>query len=413
MQSGKGLRMISFDTVSKHYPNGTTAVDDLTLELPEGGLTVLVGSSGCGKTTTLRMINRMVEPSTGTVRVAGRDVRDSDAAELRRSIGYVIQQSGLFPHRTVLDNVATVPLLLGWGRQKSRSRAAELLERVGLDAGSGKRYPHQLSGGQQQRVGVARALAADPPVLLMDEPFGAVDPVVRTQLQDELLRLQRDLRKTVVFVTHDIDEAVRLGDRIAVFRTGGRLVQCAPPAQLLTRPADDFVAGFLGAERGLKLLSLTTLGEAAVPHTPVSPVRTDEPVSGIRTGGGTGAGPETERRWRIAVAPDGRPVGWLDTEALPSGGTAGDADLLPLRPLHDEDSLLAALDESLTSPARAVARVHGDGVLAGVTGRAALHERAALHHAAAATEAEPADDDSRSGRQDSADTGARTAEAGA
>jgi len=419
MQSGKGHRMISFDAVSKHYPNGTTAVDDLTLELPEGGLTVLVGSSGCGKTTTLRMINRMVEPSSGTVRVAGRDVRDSDAAELRRSIGYVIQQSGLFPHRTVLDNVATVPLLLGWGRQKSRSRAAELLERVGLDAGSAKRYPHQLSGGQQQRVGVARALAADPPVLLMDEPFGAVDPVVRTQLQDELLRLQRDLRKTVVFVTHDIDEAVRLGDRIAVFRTGGRLVQCAPPAQLLTRPADDFVAGFLGAERGLKLLSLTTLGEAAVPHTPASPVRTDEPVSGIRTDGGTRTdggketGPGTDGRWRIAVAPDGRPVGWLDTEALPTGGTAGDADLLPLRPLHDEDSLLAALDESLTSPARAVARVHGDGVLAGVTGRAALHERAALHHAAAAMEAEPAGDESHLDRQDSADTGARTAEAGA
>ena len=380
MQSGKGLRMISFDAVSKHYPHGTTAVDDLSLELPEGGLTVLVGSSGCGKTTTLRMINRMVEPSSGTVRVGGRDVRDSDAAELRRSIGYVIQQSGLFPHRTVLDNVATVPLLLGWGRRKARSRAAELLERVGLDASSGTRYPHQLSGGQQQRVGVARALAADPPVLLMDEPFGAVDPVVRTQLQDELLRLQRDLRKTVVFVTHDIDEAVRLGDRIAVFRTGGRLVQCAPPAQLLARPADDFVAGFLGAERGLKLLSLTTLAEAGVPHEPVSPVRTDEPVSALR---GSGAG--TDGRWRIAVAADGSPAGWLDTEALPAGGTAGDAGLLPLRPLRDDDSLLAALDESVTSPARAVARVDGDGVLTGVTGRAALHERAALHHAAAAT----------------------------
>ncbi|WP_197352302.1 ABC transporter ATP-binding protein [Streptomyces bathyalis] len=377
--------MISFDSVSKHYPNGTTAVDDLTLELPEGDLTVLVGSSGCGKTTTLRMINRMVDPSAGTVRVAGRDVRESDAAELRRNIGYVIQQSGLFPHRTVLDNVATVPLLLGWGRRKARSRAAELLERVGLDAGSGSRYPHQLSGGQQQRVGVARALAADPPVLLMDEPFGAVDPVVRTQLQDELLRLQRDLRKTVVFVTHDIDEAVRLGDRIAVFRTGGRLVQCAPPAQLLTRPADDFVAGFLGAERGLKLLSLTTLGEADVPHEPVTPVRTDEPVSGIRAAGGSSNSAAGEGDWRVAVAPDGTPVGWLDAGHLPAGGTAADAELLPLRPLRDEDSLLAALDESVTSPARAVARVDGDGVLRGITARAALHERAAAHHAATAT----------------------------
>ncbi|GDY43281.1 hypothetical protein SANT12839_041630 [Streptomyces antimycoticus] len=252
--------MISFKDVSKHYPNGTTAVDRLSLELPEGGITVLVGSSGCGKTTTLRMVNRMVEPSSGTVSVAGRDVLAADAAELRRGIGYVIQQAGLFPHRTILDNIATVPLLLGWGRRKARARAAELLELVGLPGDSGKRYPHQLSGGQQQRVGVARALAADPPVLLMDEPFGAVDPVVRTQLQNELLRLQSELRKTVVFVTHDIDEAVRLGDRIAIFRTGGHLVQCAPPAELLASPADDFVAGFLGAERGLKLLSLSTLG---------------------------------------------------------------------------------------------------------------------------------------------------------
>nr|WP_314174567.1 ABC transporter ATP-binding protein [Streptomyces sp. DSM 40971] len=385
--------MISFDAVSKHYPNGTTAVDDLTLELPEGGLTVLVGSSGCGKTTTLRMINRMVDPSAGTVRVAGRDVRESDAAELRRGIGYVIQQSGLFPHRTVLDNIATVPLLLGWGRRKARSRAAELLERVGLDAGSGERYPHQLSGGQQQRVGVARALAADPPVLLMDEPFGAVDPVVRTQLQDELLRLQRDLRKTVVFVTHDIDEAVRLGDRIAVFRTGGRLVQCAPPAQLLTRPADEFVAGFLGAERGLKLLSLTTLGDADVPREPVTPVRTDEPVGGIRTGNGEAH----EGNWRVAVAPDGSPAGWLDTGALPASGTAADAELLPLRPLRDEDSLLAALDESVTSPARAVARVDGDGVLTGITRQAALHEGAAVRHAAAATEGSVGDGEKGAG----------------
>ncbi|WP_079123056.1 ABC transporter ATP-binding protein [Streptomyces abyssalis] len=417
MQSGKGLRMISFEAVSKHYPNGTTAVDDLTLELPEGGLTVLVGSSGCGKTTTLRMINRMVDPSAGTVRVAGRDVRDSDAAELRRSIGYVIQQSGLFPHRTVLDNIATVPLLLGWGRRKARSRAAELLERVGLEAESGDRYPHQLSGGQQQRVGVARALAADPPVLLMDEPFGAVDPVVRTQLQDELLRLQRDLRKTVVFVTHDIDEAVRLGDRIAVFRTGGRLVQCAPPARLLTRPADDFVAGFLGAERGLKLLSLTTLGEAEVPHEPVTPVRTDEPVAEIRVGGNGGSYEGTQGNWRVAVTPDGAPVGWLDAGALPAGGTAGDAGLLPLRPLRDEDSLLAALDESVSSPARAVARVDGDGVLSGVTGQAALHERAAVHHTAAAT-AEPAEPGGepgagggRSGQEVTGTGAVRTAEA--
>jgi osmoprotectant transport system ATP-binding protein len=383
IQPGKGQRMISFDAVSKQYPNGTTAVDDLSLDMPEGEITVLVGTSGCGKTTTLRMINRMVEPSSGTIRVAGRDVRESDAAELRRGIGYVIQQSGLFPHRTVLDNIATVPLLLGWGRRESRVRAAELLELVGLDPTSGKRYPHQLSGGQQQRVGVARALAADPPVLLMDEPFGAVDPVVRTQLQNELLSLQAELHKTVVFVTHDVDEAVRLGDRIAIFRTGGQLIQCAPPARLLARPADDFVAGFLGAERGLKLLSLTTLGEGEVPWEPAVTVSADAPVSAVRP-------EESDGGWRVAVDADGRPVGWLDTGALPARGTAREAGLLPLRALGDGDSLLAALDESVASPARAVARVDADGVLTGLTGRAVLHERAARHHADAAAGNSPA-----------------------
>ncbi|MFJ9414437.1 ABC transporter ATP-binding protein [Streptomyces sp. NPDC101227] len=364
--------MIKFDAVSKRYPNGTTAVDDLSLEFPEGGVTVLVGSSGCGKTTTLRMINRMVEPTSGTISVGGRDILEADAAELRRGIGYVIQQSGLFPHRTILDNIATVPLLLGWGRRKARARAAELLELVGLPADAGKRYPHQLSGGQQQRVGVARALAADPPVLLMDEPFGAVDPVVRTQLQNELLRLQDELRKTVVFVTHDIDEAVRLGDRIAVFRTGGRLVQCAPPAELLARPADDFVADFLGAERGLKLLSLTTLAD--VPHAPGRAIRADEPVGKIARDGG---------RWRLVTSPGGAPLGWLDTEALPAGGTAGEAALEAVRPLRDEDSLLSALNEAVSAPAGAVARVDTEGVLVGLTSREAIHERAGRSHAEA------------------------------
>ncbi|MFD7709823.1 ABC transporter ATP-binding protein [Streptomyces sp. NPDC059785] len=342
--------MIQFDAVHKRFPNGTTAVHDLSLELPEGGVTVLVGSSGCGKTTTLRMVNRMVEPTSGTVRVGGKDVRHQDAAELRRSIGYVIQQAGLFPHRTVLDNIATVPLLLGWGRKKARARAAELLETVGLDTTTGRRYPHQLSGGQQQRVGVARALAADPPVLLMDEPFGAVDPVVRSQLQDELLRLQQELHKTIVFVTHDIDEAVRLGDRIAVFRTGGHLVQCATPAELLARPADDFVAGFLGAERGLKLLSLTTLAD--VPQAPAPE-------------GGT---------WELVLDSARRPLHWRSAE----GGTE-----LPVRPLGDTGSLLAAIDESIASPTGLVARVDASGALTGVTSRDEIHEHAGRAHGAA------------------------------
>ncbi|MER5770313.1 ABC transporter ATP-binding protein [Streptomyces sp. NPDC001985] len=347
--------MIEFHAVNKRFPNGTTAVHDLTLELPEGAVTVLVGPSGCGKTTTLRMINRMVEPTSGTVRVGGRDVRRQDAALLRRSIGYVIQQSGLFPHRTVADNIATVPLLLGWGRRRARARAAELLETVGLRPETGARYPHQLSGGQQQRVGVARALAADPPVLLMDEPFGAVDPVVRGQLQDELLRLQEGLGKTIVFVTHDIDEAVRLGDRIAVFGTGGRLVQCAGPAELLARPADGFVADFLGAERGLKLLSLSPLAELAPSPAP--------------SGG----------RWRLELDAAGAPLGWRDSRA------PGTAPLLPVRPLRDTDSLLSALNESVASPAGLVARVDAAGALTGVTSREEIHERAGAAHATART----------------------------
>ncbi|GAA4088541.1 hypothetical protein GCM10022214_56170 [Actinomadura miaoliensis] len=246
--------MITFAGVTKRYPDGTVAVDHLDLEIPAGRITVLVGPSGCGKTTTLRMINRMVEPSEGTVTVDGRDVRGVDPATLRRGIGYVIQQAGLFPHRTIVDNIATVPYLLGWDKKRARARAHELMERVGLDPALARRYPAQLSGGQQQRVGVARALAADPPIMLMDEPFSAVDPIVRAGLQEEFLRLQRDLEKTIVFVTHDIDEAVKLGHRIAVFQVGGVLAQYATPDELLERPADDFVTDFLGGERGIRRL---------------------------------------------------------------------------------------------------------------------------------------------------------------
>ncbi|GLZ05371.1 hypothetical protein Acsp03_28370 [Actinomadura sp. NBRC 104412] len=246
--------LITFAGVTKRYPDGTVAVDGLDLEIPSRRITVLVGPSGCGKTTTLRMINRMVEASEGTVAIDGRDVRDSDPPTLRRGIGYVIQQAGLFPHRTILDNIATVPYLLGWDKKKARARSRELMERVGLDPALAGRYPAQLSGGQQQRVGVARALAADPPIMLMDEPFSAVDPIVRGGLQEELLRLQSELEKTIVFVTHDIDEAVRLGHRIAVFGAGGRLAQYATPDELLAEPADDFVRDFLGGERGIKRL---------------------------------------------------------------------------------------------------------------------------------------------------------------
>ena len=237
--------MIELDRVTKRF-GGVLAVDDLSLTVEEGEIVVLLGSSGCGKTTTLRMINRLVEPTSGAIRIAGREVSTMPGHQLRRGVGYVIQQGGLFPHRTVIDNVTTVPRLLGWDKRRRNTRAAELLEIVGLDGSLGSKYPAQLSGGQQQRVGVARALAADPPVLLMDEPFGAVDPIVRAQLQREFRRLQQEMGKTVVFVTHDVDEAMILGSRIAVMQTPGHILQLATPAELLSAPATEFVREFIG-----------------------------------------------------------------------------------------------------------------------------------------------------------------------
>lgn len=256
--------MIQYEAVTKAYPGGTTAVSEFSLTVPQGTITALVGSSGSGKTTLLRMVNRMVEPSGGRVLVDGTDVREVDPVALRRSIGYVLQHGGLLPHRTVADNVATVPVLQGTPRRAARLRAAELLERVGLDPSLGTRYPAHLSGGQQQRVGVARALAADPDVLLMDEPFGAVDPIVRRELQAELLRLQENLGKTILFVTHDVDEAFRLGDEVVVLREGGVIAQRGTPAEILAAPADGFVRDFVGSDRRDRRLTVRTVGDRAV-----------------------------------------------------------------------------------------------------------------------------------------------------
>ncbi|MFF7970120.1 betaine/proline/choline family ABC transporter ATP-binding protein [Streptomyces sp. NPDC007905] len=309
--------MIRFEQVTKRYPDGTTAVDGLSFEVSEGELVTLVGPSGCGKTTTMMMVNRLIEPTSGRIFVNGEDIAEVDPVRLRRRIGYVIQQVGLFPHRTVLDNTATVPALLGWKRSKARARAAELLDLVGLDPKTyGPRYPEQLSGGQRQRVGVARALAADPPVLLMDEPFGAVDPVVREQLQDEFLRMQTAVRKTVLLVTHDIEEAVRLGDRIAVYGQG-RIEQFDTPGAVLGAPATPYVAGFVGADRGLKRLSVTEIQPDDLEQPPVT--RTDEPATGaaerLRAEGA---------RWAVVLDRDGDLHGWVGIDGLAAGGAVGD-----------------------------------------------------------------------------------------
>jgi len=249
---------IEFRSVTKRFPDGTVAVDDFSLTIPAHEITVFVGPSGCGKTTLLRMINRVIEPSSGTVLIDGEDIADRPAVTLRRSIGYVMQNSGLLPHRRVIDNIATVPRLMGVAKAAARAHALTLMEVVSLDRSLANRYPGQLSGGQQQRVGVARGLAADPNILLMDEPFGAVDPIVRDDLQQETLRLQRELKKTIVFVTHDIDEAFLVGDHVVILERGAHIVQQGTPEQILAAPANDFVASFIGAERGKRRLTLST-----------------------------------------------------------------------------------------------------------------------------------------------------------
>ncbi|MFJ6748405.1 ABC transporter ATP-binding protein [Streptomyces sp. NPDC091266] len=309
--------MIRFEHVTKSYADGTTAVDDLSFEVAKGELVTLVGPSGCGKTTTMKMVNRLIEPTSGSIHLDGQDISTVDPVELRRGIGYVIQQVGLFPHRTVLDNTATVPHLLGRPRKQARARAAELLDLVGLDPSvHGDRYPDQLSGGQRQRVGVARALAADPPVLLMDEPFGAVDPVVRAHLQDEFLRLQSTLHKTVLFVTHDIEEAVRLGDRIAVYGAG-RLEQFDTPATVLGAPATAYTAAFVGADRGLKRLSVTPVEPGDLEVPPV--VRLDDPTQQAAARLAADDAP-----WAVVLDADGSVHGWVPAAALGDGASPAD-----------------------------------------------------------------------------------------
>jgi osmoprotectant transport system ATP-binding protein len=334
--------MIEFDAVSKVYPDGTVAVDDLTLEVPDGTLAAFVGPSGCGKTTSMRMINRMIDPTSGTLTVDGKDVTKVDAVKLRLGIGYVIQSAGLLPHLKVVDNVATVPVLQGESRRSARKAALEVMERVGLDPKLANRYPAQLSGGQQQRVGVARALAADPPILLMDEPFSAVDPVVREELQTEILRLQSELRKTIVFVTHDIDEAIKLGDKVAVFGRGGKLQQYDEPARLLSNPANDFVAGFVGADRGyrgLQFFEATGLPLHDICHVP------EAGIDQLALGPG---------EWVLVTRPDGTPYGWITAEGVEhhrGGRSLYDSSIAGGSLFRPDGTLRLALDAALSSPA--------------------------------------------------------------
>lgn len=359
-RSDRPVSAVRFENVSKRYPGtDVDAVTDLTLEVPAGEICVLVGPSGCGKTTALRMVNRTVELSSGEITIGGRSVMDGDPARLRREIGYVIQQIGLFPHRTIADNIATVPKLLGWDKPRIASRVEELIQLIGLDPDMGSRYPAQLSGGQQQRVGVARALAVDPPVMLMDEPFGAIDPINRTRLQNEFLRLQAELGKTVLFVTHDVDEAIKMGDRVAILKKGGHLAQYATPTELLMEPADDFVEDFVGADRALKRLALLRVSDIDLWTAPVA--RPGDPTGPVRQALFSAEVPHA-----ILIDRDGRPRGWLSSRDLSAERVPATPDSLA-DPVLDADMVLrdglAALLQGSSHYAPVVDR---RGVLTGV-----------------------------------------------
>jgi osmoprotectant transport system ATP-binding protein len=335
--------MISLRDVTKRFPGAIRpAVDALSLDIADGETVVLVGPSGCGKTTTMKMINRLIEPSGGSIEVDGTDVMRQDPVALRRRMGYVIQSIGLMPHRTVAQNIGTVPQLEGWEKERTASRVLELADMLRLDEELLSRYPAELSGGQRQRVGVARALAVDPPVMLMDEPFAAVDPIVRARLQDQFLDLQRRLRKTIVFVTHDIDEAIKMADRIAILNIGGILEQYAPPEEILRAPANEFVKDFIGAERGLKRLALIPVSEIGVEAGPVvSPgTAADEALALMK---------ETGYGW-VAVVEDGGVRGWVDGSMLDSVDRVGDASPKKFGAyVTAADSLRQALDSIVTS----------------------------------------------------------------
>jgi osmoprotectant transport system ATP-binding protein len=365
---------VAFDHVTKRYPGTAAAaggaVQDLSLEVPAGKICVLVGPSGCGKTTSLKMVNRLVEPTSGRVLVGGVDAMTRDVIDLRRGIGYVIQQVGLFPHETIGENVVTVPRLLGWPKARQRERAEELLGLVGLDAATYRdRYPSQLSGGERQRVGVARALAADPPILLMDEPFGAVDPIVRERLQNELLRLQEDLAKTILFVTHDIDEAIKMGDLVAVMQVGGHLAQFGPPAEILANPASEFVARFVGADRGLKRLSLSRVHDLALRTVASAQVGDDAAEARKRA-------LADPFQYLLLVDASKRPIGWIHEKAIPTDGRLTESMANAMSPLLNRRTTLKdALSMLLDADVQAGIVVDRSGAVLGLVTADMITER--------------------------------------
>ncbi|MDT0392406.1 betaine/proline/choline family ABC transporter ATP-binding protein [Streptomyces sp. DSM 41921] len=361
-ETGDHGASIELENLTKRFPGSAQpAVDNVSMEIKAGEVVILVGPSGCGKSTTLRMINRLIEPSGGRIRMGGEDVTDIDPVGLRRKVGYAIQSAGLFPHMTVAQNIGLVPKMIGWPKARIRERTEELLDLVGLDPGEFHgRYPRQLSGGQQQRVGVARALAADPPVLLMDEPFGAVDPITRDHLQDELIRLQHELRKTIVFVTHDFDEAIKLGDRIAVLRERSHIAQFDTPEAILTNPADDFVSGFVGAGAALKRLNLTRVRDVEITDYPT--VTVDDPLQQIFNrlrAGGTNEVLLLDRR--------GRPYKWLRRgDLMRARGSLARAGTLVHDTVTRDATLRDALEAVLTDNAGRVAVTGRRGEYTGV-----------------------------------------------
>jgi osmoprotectant transport system ATP-binding protein len=367
-RSGRSASPVELRGVTKRYPGqAEPAIENLSLQVPAGEICVLVGPSGCGKTTALRLVNRMIELSDGDILIDGESIRTRSPAELRRGIGYVIQQIGLFPHLTVGDNVATVPKLLGWDRRRIAQRVNELLELVSLPVELRDRYPAQLSGGQRQRVGVARALAADPPLMLMDEPFGAIDPINRERLQNQFLRLQSEIRKTILFVTHDIDEAIKMGDRVAVLEKGGKLAQYAPPPELLMSPANRFVEDFVGADRALKRLSLLRVRDIDLWKAPLA--RVGEPTSAARA-----AMTDADLPHPLVVDDEGRPLGWLSERDLADEKVTATPHTAPDPILEADDVLRDALADLLQSESQYGPVVDEHGRVTGVLSIAIISE---------------------------------------